>query len=730
MNIPEGVTWIGSNAFEQCSSMTVVHLPSTLESIGNIVFNNCNSLGYVYCEAYEPPTLGTNAFSSDLYSNAYLVLNNAVIKERYKAAEGWSNFSHINAISYYSFEDNGIYYAETSPTTVAVCAKDDNYNSYSATVNVPSTAVNVSRAYYVTEVGPNAFRNCDHLFHVTVPFTLKKISDFAFANCYNLSESPLPDDSQLTGIGNNAFVNVFFSSITLPQSLTKIGNYAFSGCNELTRIDIPDNVTTIGASAFWNCTGLKYVTIGAGCQSIGEWGFMECTSLLQVTSRAITPPTISYYTFRNNSGWTTASLTVPYSSLSAYQSANYWSLFTNVYQMAYDFEKDGLYYQFTGDNTVGVTCKTGSYNSYSGAINVPSQVTFNGTTYDVNTICNSAFRSCTNLTSVSLPTSITRIEANAFNGCTGLTQITIPTAVTYIGSSAFSNCTGLTKVITQNPTKWCGITFANQTANPLYYAHNLYFGAALMQSLTINATITQIKSYAFIGCTSLTKITLGDQVTSIGSYAFNGCTGLATVEIGSGMTSIGSSAFKGCTSLTSFTCMATTPPTIQSSTFDTSHYSSTTLFVANYQAKDAYAAATYWKNFLNINSLTEYDFEQDGIYYRIYYGNELGVVKSNNEGNTYSGDVIIPETVVYNGETYTVVQINANAFYNCPDLTSVTIPASVRYMLNAFSDSQATGLTSITCLAITPPTGMLEMTDEQYANVTVTVPKNSPPSME
>lgn len=175
ITIPEGVTWIGSNAFEQCSSMTVVHLPSTLDSIGNIVFNNCGSLGYIVCDAYEPPTLGTNAFSSSIYSNAYLVLNNAVIRDRYRAAEGWSNFSNINSISYYSFEDNGIYYAETSPTTVAVCAKDDNYNSYSATVNVPSSAVNVSRAYYVTEVGPNAFRNCDHLFHVTLPFTLKKI---------------------------------------------------------------------------------------------------------------------------------------------------------------------------------------------------------------------------------------------------------------------------------------------------------------------------------------------------------------------------------------------------------------------------------------------------------------------------------------------------------------------------------------------------------------------------
>ena len=788
IDVPENVTEIGTNAFENCTSLSVVHLPSSLTSIGGVAFTNCNNLSYVYSEAYEPPTLGSNVFTTNTYSNAYLILNNAASMEKYKAADGWSNFSKINALSYYSFEKDGIYYAQTGPYTVAVCAKDDNYNSYSGTVNVPTSVVYDYTGYTVNEVAANAFRDCSNLFHVYLPATVNKIGDFAFANCYNLNEFPTSEGSMLTEIGNNAFVNVYFSSVTLPESLTKIGNYAFYHCMDLTRIEIPDKVTTIGSAAFSNCTNLKYVVIGNGCESIGEWGFMECTSLMTVTSRAFTPPTISTYTFRNNDGFTTASLVVPYSSQTAYQQAPYWSQFTSISAMAYDFEVDGIYYRFT-DGGVGVSYK-GSYNTYSGSVSIPAQVTFNGTTYNVNTICNSAFRSCTGLTSVSLPNGITKIEANAFLGCTGLTQITIPTTVTYIGTSAFSNCTGLTKATTQNPAKWCEITFANAEANPLYYAHNLYFGTALMKSLTLSST-TQIKNNAFINCTSLTSITTGNAATSIGEYAFNNCTGLQSVEIGSGMTTIGASAFKGCTNLTSITSLATTPPTIKSTTFDSSHYSNATLFVANYQAKNAYAAATYWKNFLNIRSLINYDFEVNGIYYIKTSNNTVMVTYKDEEYNSYSGTISIPETVTYNGVTYTVTAIGENAFLDCHSLSYVAIPATVTTIgqmafansristldipesvralpdficqncteltnvalpstlhtigMGAFENcsnlatitipesvtsiefqafSMCPSLTNVTCLAIIPPS-VYQSSFSSYSSATLTVPKNS-----
>lgn len=722
--IPENVTWIGNNAFEQCTSLLSVTLPSTLTSIESVAFNDCSSLRYIISEAHEPPTLGSNVFENSTYSNGYLLVPNSVAKEKYQAAPGWSNFANISAAQFYTFEKDGIYYCQTGPNTVAVCARDANYNSYSGNITIPKSVVYDYHGYTVNEVASNAFRNCPNLTSVTVPETVGTIGNFAFANCPNLTSVTFASNSMLTEIGNNAFVATGLTSISLPTSLTKIGNYAFHGCDELTNVIIPENVTTVGASAFGSCSGLKMVTIGKSVTSLGEWCFIECTSLATVTSLAPTPPATSYYTFRNNDGFTTATLRMLYSSYDAYTSTAYWSNFTDISRLGYDFTNNGIYYRYTSDNTVGVSYGIPNTYTYSGTVTVPSQVVNDGITYSVTSVCDNAFNG--NLvTSVTLPNTIIRIEANAFRNCTRLTQITIPANINYIGSLAFSGCTGLTKVNITNLANWCNILFANEEANPLRQAHVLTLNNSTVTNLTVPSSVTQIKQFALVGCTTITSATLPDNVATVGYGVFKDCTNLKTVYLGSGLTSIGASAFNGCTALTTINSKAETPPTIQSSTFDTSHYSNATLFVANYQARDAYAAANYWKNFYNIISLTEYDFEQNGIYYKIYYDNELGVTRIDNQGNTYSGDVVIPETVVYNGETYTVVQINANAFYNCPNLTSVTIPATVRYMLNAFSDSQAAGLTSITCLAITPPTGMLEMTDEQYANVTVTVPKNS-----
>ena len=96
----------------------------------------------------------------------------------------------------------------------------------------------------------------------------------------------------------------------------------------------------------------------------------------------------------------------------------------------------------------------------------------------------------------------------------------------------------------------------------------LSFGySPAIESVTIGNSVTSIGEGAFWGCTGLTSATIGNSVTSIDAQAFEGCSGLTSATIGSSVASIEIYGFSKCTSLTSITSLATTAPTIQSSTF-------------------------------------------------------------------------------------------------------------------------------------------------------------------
>ena len=111
-----------------------------------------------------------------------------------------------------------------------------------------------------------------------------------------------------------------------------------------------------------------------------------------------------------------------------------------------------------------------------------------------------AFKNCSGLTSLTLPSSVTRIGDYAFYNCSGLTSLTLPSSVTSIGEFAFRYCSGLT-------------------------------------SLTIPSGVTSIGMSAFEYCSSLTSFTLPSSVNEIGIYAFHGCSGLTSLTLPSSVTS-------------------------------------------------------------------------------------------------------------------------------------------------------------------------------------------------
>ena len=189
------------------------------------------------------------------------------------------------------------------------------------------------------------------------------------------------------------------------------------------------------------------------------------------------------------------------------------------------------------------------------SITIPSSVTI---------IDFEAFEGCTSLTSITIPSSVTSIESYTFSGCTSLTSITIPSSVTSIESGIFDGCTGLTSIIVDIHNKYydsrnsCNAIIKTAT-NELIQGCKYTF---------IPSSVTSIGDCAFFRYEGLTSITIPSSVISIGYRTFELCTSLPSITIPSSVTSIKSRAFNNCSRLSEVIVNAVVPPTLGADVFE------------------------------------------------------------------------------------------------------------------------------------------------------------------
>ena len=290
----------------------------------------------------------------------------------------------------------------------------------------------------------------------------------------------------VVGIGDYAFVNCDkITSFSIPSTVKTIGNYAFFGCERLTSLTIPDNVKTIGGHAFWYCHNITSLTIPKGVVSIGNCAFSYWYALKSITVDSNNP--------------------------------------------VFD-SRDGCNAVIeTATNTLVVSCQN---------TKIPNTVT---------SLRDYAFFGCGNLTSITIPSSVTDIGYENFNCCYSLTSMIVEGNNPIYDSR--NNCNAIIETATNTLVAGCQKTEIPNSIVTI--GQCAFWGCRNVETFTIPNSVKTIDASAFGTCSDLTSISIPNSVTTIGRKAFYGCSKIISAVIPSSVQTIGNRVFSVCNNLTS-----------------------------------------------------------------------------------------------------------------------------------------------------------------------------------
>ena len=394
-------------------------------------------------------------------------------------------------------------------------------------------------------------------------------------------------------IKSYAFEETSITKLTLPSSIETINQYAFDDCTSLNTITISGN-PTISDGAFRGCSGLARVyykgSMKGWCSIVFKGD--EATPMCHATELYINnvvvskgtltiPEDVTYigdYTFYNLQRITAVSF--PFNSLLSIGS----HAFDNCINLA----------AITIPNSV----KSIDGGAFYNCSKLSSATLGSG----LNSIKIATFGLCTSLKSIHIPNSITSIEESAFAVCSSLEEILIPNSVLTLGKSAFSSCWKLQNITLStnlkqiNPEVFLNcyalqsITIPNGVS---IIGERAFEGCSELVNVIMSNILTTIDQSAFKACKTLQTITLPNSLETINPSAFSDCSKLHTIDMGTGLISIKEKVFSSCSQLTDVTVRATTPPTIESSTFPAN---SSMIVKVPCKSLDTYKEELYWQN--------------------------------------------------------------------------------------------------------------------------------------
>lgn len=539
------ITEIGASAFYNCTSLEKITLPSTLESIGLNAFAGCSKLTEIESFIGTPFDIDETVFPN--YAATLYVPCES--KDAYLNAPVWKNFTenHISVGERKVFEDDGLKYVYASCGTTATLIKSDpRKNNLVIRDKIESNIV-------VTAIAESALKDQKNIESVIIPEGVISIGASAFENCTKLNKIELP--KSLVSIGDQAFGNC--GNIKMIISKIPAGNLE-QLCSSIEKVFISDKAPTVKPSP-----DNIYIPVGENSMGIytSQW-----KNIFEKEDKFI----VGYPDFdkdeENQRKWRFNFLTT--------------------------FDEENVTEEISASTLYGTATliKAGYRGETDGNLILPDTVTFKGKRYQVTAIGDNAFNDYPEKSSVvtlKISENVDSIGKYAFNGFSEVKKIWLPSSLILIKEWAFNGCNKITHVCSQmvNPQPMGDKLFpsipTNNTATLFIPSEkgynndswtkfsNLVVGTfvndykednGIIYSCYTNATgdtkaiVTKAETNYIKEALIKDSVTLGElkegtndkiyyQITSIGKYAFQLCTQLETLDLPSKLEAIGSKAF-------------------------------------------------------------------------------------------------------------------------------------------------------------------------------------------
>lgn len=560
--------------------------------------------------------------------------------------------------------------------------------------------------------------------HITVDgrsVIVQTISDRAFYGCESLN------------------------SIILPETIVSIGDDAFNGCSAMVRAELPDGQShiffRIGESAFYGCESLTEITIPNGTHSLPKSAFGECRSMVSIEL----PVGLNYIYNSFNGCDSVRSLELPreycgslsfLNGMGGLEEVTAVDGRTGLHEMhdgaVYDIGMDTLLFipiAMEGTLTIpeGVTSIDGENiicNELERLV-IPSTVTDVGDLHyisgleeivvaDGNTAYSTVDGALTDASGSTLilfpsgrtgdyvlPEEISHLSRFSFY-YSSLESVTIDHHVTadiqVFTASFLREVTTPATVATENSFAYCRELqkVVLTDAGPVAIADGAFLSCTDLKSVTLPDSITAIGEQAFYLCTSLRSLELPSSLTAIGDGAFY-TTAVASVDVPGGVSSIPARCFAGCTGLVQVSL-----PHGLSSIADGAFEGCSSLTIVINDSNLDIRPGDSGNGGVALHAVSVHRSGEDGSEIRVVNGDDTFLFSR--DGGSYEltnffgrGEVRLPESFTYGSDTVTNYSLDKNTFAWNGDVTSVTIPGSVRSIPSeAFKN--CTSLESITLL--------------------------------